>query len=493
MFDVFISHSSIDKTNFVEPLVKELEKLGLLIWYDKNDISKGDEIKDSIIQGIKDSVIFIAILSENYLNSCWANLELGMLEMNFPDNCLPIVFTDTKTIIANQYPFILDHNYIENNKTISDISRELYNVVTKKKQDRGLWHTEKTNLKSLIRELHSYNNFKLEQVAIYLNKIVKNLNQNVLLSLNDIILILELILNDVANTENIFLPENACAPNRLLDMDFLNENLKEHVKYLLKIRKKYIQNFSRSISIDQEECYLIQFSVYSLIEWYAITYFKKPIIRPANIIAVSPEEFTKEDIVESFNIEKLVLPPNLIASVTTDLKWYKHNPLTIIGARDKTTGKLIGFFNTIPIKDSLYEQIKSGTFDDTELSIDDIRQYDIPGFYKLYLCSFCIHPAYNATTAFKIIYTSFIDFLLNLATEREIFISDIIADGVTSKGQSLCESIGMTKITQSCHSSTIYEASLIPPTYTTLKLNNIIGKRLISYYNMKYNEYKEIF
>ena len=41
MFDVFISHSSIDKKGFVEPLVDELNKLGLQVWYDKNSIHKG--------------------------------------------------------------------------------------------------------------------------------------------------------------------------------------------------------------------------------------------------------------------------------------------------------------------------------------------------------------------------------------------------------------------------------------------------------------------
>ena len=44
MFDVFISHSSIDKKGFVEPLVDELNKLGLQVWYDKNSIHKGDTV-----------------------------------------------------------------------------------------------------------------------------------------------------------------------------------------------------------------------------------------------------------------------------------------------------------------------------------------------------------------------------------------------------------------------------------------------------------------
>ena len=224
-----------------------------------------------------------------------------------------------------------------------------------------------------------------------------------------------------------------------------------------------------------------------------MTYFKKPVLNTKRIIPVLPEEFTEEDIIETYKIEQLVLPSKLIASIETDIKWYKHNPLIMLGARDVDTGKLIGFFTTLPITDELYEQIRNGDFDDTKFDENHIRLYDVPGFYKLYLCSLCIHPLYNTTSAFKTIYTSFIDFLLNLAIEREIYISCIIADGVTLKGSNLCKSIGMNKITESVHNSEIFEAVLLPPTSTTLHLKNKMGQKLLAYYQRIYNEYRDIF
>ena len=48
MYDIFLSHSSADKEAFVEPLVKELEIRGLQIWYDKNNINRGDRIRESM-------------------------------------------------------------------------------------------------------------------------------------------------------------------------------------------------------------------------------------------------------------------------------------------------------------------------------------------------------------------------------------------------------------------------------------------------------------
>lgn len=374
-----------------------------------------------------------------------------------------------------------------------DIALRLKKLVNEKKQERGLWHIEKTDLKSLVREMYSYNNFKLEQIAIRTSCIIKKLNSELLSALNEIKMVLDIILYDVASFENIIISQEVSAIDFFLNMDFLSQNLKEHIKYLQLMYQEQIQHIQDSPKLTQENLYLTQFSLYSIIEWYMFTYFKKPTFKFKKLVPVAPEDFTREDIEESYKIEKLVLPQNLIAAPETDLQWYEYNQLTMIGARDSETQKLVGFFNTLPISDNLFEQIKKGSFDDTAISIDDIRQYDMPGFYKLYLCSFCINPAYNSTAAFKIIYTGFIDFLLDLATELEIFISDIIADGVTQKGENLCQSIGMTKVTTSDHKSNVYSASLIPPTLSSLKLNNKVGHKLITYYQRMYNEYKEIF
>ena len=495
MFDIFISHSSIDKSCFVEPLVDELNKLGLQVWYDKHSIHKGDKIKDSIIKGIAESVVFVAVLSKNYYKSNWSNLELGILQAGRPDNLLPIIFSDIKKLTGQKYPFILEHNYIEVDleKEITAIALELKDIVAGKKQESGLWHIEKTNMSSLVKELHSYNSVALEQLAIHLNCFLKKLYSDRLAAINEVKFMIEYLLHDVSNIENIFIAPNSSILDAFLNIEFLSQNLKEHLKYLKQFIHKFFHENYAVNALEQEEMYLLQFSIYSIIEWYMITYFKKPILTPKKIIPVLPEDFTENDILESYEIEKLVLPAELIASPSTDKEWFDYNPLTNIGARDTDSGKLIGFFTSLPISDELYEKIRSGKFDDTTIPVSDIRQYDIPGFYKLYLCSFCIHPAYNTTTAFKIIYSNFIDFLLALASEREIFISNIIADGVTQKGANLCESIGMTKVTKSIHNSDVYEACLIPPTLTTIKLNNRIGQKLLAYYEQMYNDYREIY
>lgn len=492
MYDVFISHSGKDKTDFVEPLVNELIKYGRNVWYDKHSLNKGDKVQEEIINGINESVIFIAILSNRYFESNWANMELGILQSRHPSNLLPVIFPEAKKIIGQNYPFILNINYIEYAGSIKSIAQEINDSIIKKRQEQGLMYIEKTDLGSLIKKMFSYNNFTLDQIAIRLGKINKQLSNDLSSALIETVEMIELILNGIAQAESIYLPSDQPVIDFFLKIDFIGDNLKEHIKYLQNEKKTLTGNHHK-IVIGQDDIYLIQFSIYSIVEWYMISYFKKPIIKPKKLVPVSPEEFTQEDIYEAYKIETLVLPPNLIASPDTDMEWFKYNPLTIIGARDIDTGKLVGFFTTLPVNDSIFEQIQKGDFDDTRFSSKDIRQYDMPGFYKLYLCSFCIHPAYNTSAAFKIIYTSFIDFLLVLACEHEIYISEIVADGVTMKGANLCEKIGMTKISSTVHNTTVYYASLIPPEYTTLKLNNPPGHKLIAYYERKYNEYKDIF
>ena len=129
------------------------------------------------------------------------------------------------------------------------------------------------------------------------------------------------LLRDVANSENIYISQDAQILETFLDIEFLNLNLKEHLKYLNRFINKFLDVEHAINTLDREEMYLLQFSIYSVVEWYMTTYFKKPILQSKKIIPVRPEEFTENDILESYEIEKLVLPAELIASPSTDKEW----------------------------------------------------------------------------------------------------------------------------------------------------------------------------
>lgn len=76
-YDVFISHASEDKNDFVEPLTKALHSVGITTWYDVNQIGWGQSIRQSIDKGLINSRFCIIVLSQSFLDKYWTNYELN--------------------------------------------------------------------------------------------------------------------------------------------------------------------------------------------------------------------------------------------------------------------------------------------------------------------------------------------------------------------------------------------------------------------------------
>lgn len=73
MYDVFISHASEDKADFVNPLVEKLQDLGISVWYDTLELQWGKSLREQIDNGIKRSKFAILVLSKNFLRSSGPN------------------------------------------------------------------------------------------------------------------------------------------------------------------------------------------------------------------------------------------------------------------------------------------------------------------------------------------------------------------------------------------------------------------------------------
>ena len=76
MFSIFLSHTSIDKP-FVEKLAKDLQRIGVNVWYDKWEIKPGDSLIWKIEEGIKENSYLGIVLTPESLNSEWVKSELG--------------------------------------------------------------------------------------------------------------------------------------------------------------------------------------------------------------------------------------------------------------------------------------------------------------------------------------------------------------------------------------------------------------------------------
>ena len=76
MYDVFISHASEDKKDFVDPLVEKLQNAGIRVWYDTLEMEWGKSLREQIDNGIKRSKFAILVLSKHFFVKKWPQREL---------------------------------------------------------------------------------------------------------------------------------------------------------------------------------------------------------------------------------------------------------------------------------------------------------------------------------------------------------------------------------------------------------------------------------
>jgi ribosomal protein L11 methylase PrmA len=110
-YDVFISHASEDKEDFVRPLARALGQRGLRVWYDEFTLTVGDSLARSIDEGLAQSRFGVVVLSTPFFQKEWARRELGALvarEIEEGTVILPIWHRVTKDDVLRASPMLAD-------------------------------------------------------------------------------------------------------------------------------------------------------------------------------------------------------------------------------------------------------------------------------------------------------------------------------------------------------------------------------------------------
>ncbi|WP_442481378.1 TIR domain-containing protein [Aeoliella sp. SH292] len=110
-FDLFISHASEDKDDFVRPLAEALSAAGLKVWYDEFSLSLGDSLRKSIDHGLANSRFGLVVLSSAFFAKNWTQYELnGMVsrEMEGEKVILPLWHKVTKNEVMRFSPTLVD-------------------------------------------------------------------------------------------------------------------------------------------------------------------------------------------------------------------------------------------------------------------------------------------------------------------------------------------------------------------------------------------------
>lgn len=128
-YDVFVSHASEDKDDFVRDFVKCLQQQGLKVWYDEFTLRVGDSLRRSIDNGLKNSRYGIVVLSEAFFSKEWPQRELDGLfarEVNGEKVILPIWHKISKNEVMKFSPIIADMLALNTSSfTIEEIAKEI--------------------------------------------------------------------------------------------------------------------------------------------------------------------------------------------------------------------------------------------------------------------------------------------------------------------------------------------------------------------------------
>jgi len=127
--DVFISHASEDKDDFVRPLANALIQQGLNVWYDEMTLRIGDSLRQKIDKGLANSKVGLVVLSPSFIKKGWTNYELdGIITKTVSGEqvLLPIWHNITKQQVVDFSPSLADKMALSTaTHTIEEIAQEI--------------------------------------------------------------------------------------------------------------------------------------------------------------------------------------------------------------------------------------------------------------------------------------------------------------------------------------------------------------------------------
>lgn len=119
-YDVFISHANKDKIIYVDALYEAISDLGVKIFYDKNEISWGDNWKRRILEGTAKSEFAIIVISDNFFGREWTERELSefLKQQNSTGQkiILPLLFNVSREKLLEHYPSLEEIQYVSSDE-----------------------------------------------------------------------------------------------------------------------------------------------------------------------------------------------------------------------------------------------------------------------------------------------------------------------------------------------------------------------------------------
>jgi hypothetical protein len=156
--DIFISHASSDKQDYIQPLANALTTYGVSFWLDNIEIGWGDNFVLKINEGLRSSRFALLCLSKNFLSRPWTESEMSsVLAIQNSDGrkrALPLIL-NSKQEIFQTYPLLSALNYREYDLGVDVLARELSETIRKSNLAENLPDSSDNLLEVIIESVHT--------------------------------------------------------------------------------------------------------------------------------------------------------------------------------------------------------------------------------------------------------------------------------------------------------------------------------------------------
>jgi hypothetical protein len=139
-WDLFISHASEDKDDFVRPLVAALRGRGLMVWYDEFSLKLGDNLRRSIDHGLAKSRFGVVVVSPSFLEKDWPQRELDglvALEVQGRRVILPVWHRIGAEGVRGYSPTLADRIAVTSEVGVEIVARRIADAVGFKPNQRA--------------------------------------------------------------------------------------------------------------------------------------------------------------------------------------------------------------------------------------------------------------------------------------------------------------------------------------------------------------------
>lgn len=139
-YDVFLSHSSLDKEEYVTELSEKLEEIGLSVFEDVKVFKIGQSQTDMMNFGILNSRFVVVFLSANFIESGWSDYEFkSFLNREINEKkiiILPIWHNVTVEEVKDYNPYLVDKYALNTSKySLDQIVESINQVIQDSKEN----------------------------------------------------------------------------------------------------------------------------------------------------------------------------------------------------------------------------------------------------------------------------------------------------------------------------------------------------------------------